>query len=259
MSCGVGLCTLISEWEDDKRREEFRVYSSQLPSCLSSHQHALGARGHLPGGHIEDTLRFLKQCVHTLPRGYMLDSFEMYPPLWSQCDLWSHAGHFWNVPPKYPLGTFWMKTMGSFTILFAMCPPWVWATHWDFFQNVSWNVITMSPGGSFQSNHNETSMWFNFTTNPQRAHEVAAGYIVVTLQDTFWKKPQWVAQTHGGHIANNFVKEPMVFIQNVPRGYFGGTFQKDQHVITGHIVIKVGGTFQKSPACTPWVMCGKIA
>ena len=38
----------------------------------------LGARGHLPGGHIEDTLRFLKQCVHTLPRGYMLDSFEMY-------------------------------------------------------------------------------------------------------------------------------------------------------------------------------------
>ena len=41
----------------------------------------LGARGHLPGGHIEDTLRILKQCVHTLPRGYMLDSFEMYPPL----------------------------------------------------------------------------------------------------------------------------------------------------------------------------------
>ena len=42
---------------------------------------SLGARGHLPRGHIEDTLRFLKQCVHTLPRGYMLDSFEMYPPL----------------------------------------------------------------------------------------------------------------------------------------------------------------------------------
>jgi len=41
----------------------------------------LGARGHLPGGHIEVTLRFLKQFVHTLPRGYMLDSFEMYPPL----------------------------------------------------------------------------------------------------------------------------------------------------------------------------------
>jgi len=41
----------------------------------------LGARGYLPGGHIEVTLRFLKQFVHTLPRGYMLDSFTMYPPL----------------------------------------------------------------------------------------------------------------------------------------------------------------------------------
>ena len=44
-------------------------------------QEALGARGQLPRGHIEVTLRFLKQFVHTLPRGYMLDSFEMYPPL----------------------------------------------------------------------------------------------------------------------------------------------------------------------------------
>jgi len=35
-----------------------------------------------------------------------------------------------------------------------------------------------------------------------------------------------VAQTHGGHIANKIVKKPRVFIQNVPRGYFGGTFQK---------------------------------
>ena len=68
-----------------------------------------------------------------------------------------------------------------------------------------------------------------------------------------------MAQAHGGHIANKIVKEPRVFIQNVPREYFGGTFQSDQHVITGHIVIKVGGTFQKSPACTPWVMCGHIA
>jgi len=34
-SCGAGPCTMISDWEDDKRREEFRVYSSQLPSCLT--------------------------------------------------------------------------------------------------------------------------------------------------------------------------------------------------------------------------------
>jgi len=42
---------------------------------------ALGARGHLPGGYIEDTLRFFKQFVHTLSRGYMLVTFAMYPPL----------------------------------------------------------------------------------------------------------------------------------------------------------------------------------
>jgi len=41
----------------------------------------LGARGHLPGGYIEDTLRFFKQFVHTLSRGYMLVTFAMYPPL----------------------------------------------------------------------------------------------------------------------------------------------------------------------------------
>ena len=68
-----------------------------------------------------------------------------------------------------------------------------------------------------------------------------------------------MAQAHGGHIADKIEKEPRGFIQNVPRGYFGGCFKSDQHVITGYIVIKVGGTFQKSPACIPWVMCGHIA
>jgi len=63
-------------------------------------------------------------------------------------------------------------------------------------------------------------MWHRVTTS------TPPGDIVVTLQDTFWKKPQWVAQAHGGHIANKVVKEPGVFIQNVPKGYFGGTFQK---------------------------------
>jgi len=42
---------------------------------------SLGARGHLPRGYIEDTLRFFKQFVHTLSRGYMLVTFAMYPPL----------------------------------------------------------------------------------------------------------------------------------------------------------------------------------
>ena len=156
-----------------------------------------------------------------------------------------HAGLFWNVPPtlitmwpvitcwsllkcppKVPLGTFWMKTPGSFTIFFAMCPPWAWATHWGFFQNVSCNVTTMYPATTswvlwefvVKLNHIEVSLWLLWKEPP--------GDIVVTFQDTFWEKSQWVAQTHSGHIANKIVKEPRVFIQNVPRGYVGGDISK---------------------------------
>ena len=42
---------------------------------------SLGAKGHLPGGYIEDTLRFFKQFTQKVSRGYMLGSFTMYPPL----------------------------------------------------------------------------------------------------------------------------------------------------------------------------------
>ena len=41
----------------------------------------LGAKGHLPRGYIEDTLRFFKQFTQKVSRGYMLGSFTMYPPL----------------------------------------------------------------------------------------------------------------------------------------------------------------------------------
>ena len=41
----------------------------------------LGAKGHLPRGYIEDTLRFFKQFTQKVSRGYMLSSFTMYPPL----------------------------------------------------------------------------------------------------------------------------------------------------------------------------------
>ena len=53
--------------------------------------YTLGARGHLSRGYIEDTLWFYNQFVQTLSRGYMLESFTKYPPLWSQCKQWSHA------------------------------------------------------------------------------------------------------------------------------------------------------------------------
>ena len=41
----------------------------------------LGAKGHLSRGDIEVTLRFFKQFIHTLSRGYMVETFAMYPPL----------------------------------------------------------------------------------------------------------------------------------------------------------------------------------
>ena len=66
----------LTEEEFTKLEEKVDEWEENNAKAL-----ALGARGYLPGGHIEDTLRFLKQFVHTLPRGYMLDSFEMYPPL----------------------------------------------------------------------------------------------------------------------------------------------------------------------------------
>jgi len=61
-------------------------------------------------------------------------------------------------------------------------------------------------------NGNAQRKWLS----PQRAHKVVAGYIVVTLQNTFWKKPQWVAQTYCGHIANKIVKEPRVSFKMCP-------------------------------------------
>jgi len=57
----------------------------------------LGARGHLSGGDIEVTLRFFKQFIHTLSRGYMVESFAMYP----------HFDH--NVSSDHMLDTFEMS------------------------------------------------------------------------------------------------------------------------------------------------------
>jgi len=65
---------------------------------------------HYPGGTCWTLLKCTPHFDHNVTCDHMLVTFEM-------------------SPPKYPLGTFWMKTPGSFTILFAMCPPWVWTTH----------------------------------------------------------------------------------------------------------------------------------
>ena len=60
-------------------------------------------------------------------------------------------------------------------------------------------------------------------------------YIVVTLGNTLWKNPQWVAQVHAGHIGDKIVKEISGSIHNVPSGH-----------LAGHIVI----AFSMCPAIT---------
>ena len=68
------------------------------------------------------------------------------------------------------------------------------------------------------------------------------GDIVVTLVATLWKKPQWVAQGHAGHIVNEIVKEPRGFFQRVAQGCFDSFFY---NVSPGGIVNELRGTFKK--------------
>jgi len=58
-----------------------------------------------------------------------------------------------------------------------------------------------------------------------------------------------VAQTHGGHIANKIVKEPRVFIQNVPSGYFGGDISKVT-CMSGALIENLNFSWALSGACT---------
>jgi len=147
-----------------------------------------GQGGTYPGG----TLRIHWGFLSNLSTHYLGDT------CWTLLKCTPHFDHnvtcdhmlvtFKMSPPKYPLGTFWMKTLGSFTILFAMCPPWARATHWGFFQKMPCNVITMYPattlwalwGFVLKLNHIEVSLWLLWKEPP--------GDIVVTFQGTFWKK-----------------------------------------------------------------------
>jgi len=99
---------------DSYVEQQFQTLSFVLCSTSISEPFALGAKGHLPRGYIEDTLRFFKQFTQKVSRGYMLGSFTMYPPLWSKCDQGSHAGHFYNVPTKVATGYFLNGNPGFF-------------------------------------------------------------------------------------------------------------------------------------------------
>ena len=67
-----------------------------------------------------------------------------------------------------PVGSLWKKALVSFTILFTMYLLWIWATHWEFFHKILYDVITMSPEVSLQRNLKEIILWLSFATNSQR-------------------------------------------------------------------------------------------
>ena len=45
----------------------------------------------------------------------------------------------------------------------------------------------MYPVGIYQRTHKELTMWLNFTTNPQRIHQIPTGYILITWWVLFEK------------------------------------------------------------------------
>ena len=104
----------------------------------------------------------------------------MYPgdSWWShsQCtQWWDH-----NIPSGHMLG--------SFTMFFTMYPACPWATHWEFFQNLSRNVITMCST--------------TYSLSSLRIHgknQLNWGYIVITLKEPPWGRCD--------HISGQFLKE----------------------------------------------------
>ena len=104
-------CNWALWWTERRRRNRLPVLSMlQGPRDWES----LGERGHLSRGYIEDSLWFYNQFVQTLSRGYIMESFTKYPPLWSQCKQWSHAGYFLNVSLKVATGYFLNENPGFF-------------------------------------------------------------------------------------------------------------------------------------------------
>jgi len=117
-----------------------------------------------------------------VPRGYIVITFE-------------------KKTAQKPVGSLWKKILVSFTILFTMYPAWIWATHWEFFHKISCNVITMSPADFSQWNHNEITLWLNFTTYSQRILWVYGWIHCDYIAGYLWKKPGF-----------SFTKNPLVFV-----------------------------------------------
>ena len=90
-------------------------------------------------------LQFAHNSLTQIPTGHMLSIFTKYPP---------------RYPPIDGLGT----VVSSSRVCLK-------STHY---------VIKMYPVGIYQRTHKELTMQLNFTTNPQRTHQIPTGYILIT-------------------------------------------------------------------------------
>ena len=121
----------------------------------------------------------LTQWVHC----EFIVSFEAIRPVVTQQ---VYGEFFQKVPTKVPTGYFLNETPEFVSKEPTKLPSGYFLNECsEFFQKVPINLIKMYLAGSFQSIHNELSIWSSFTTNSQRTCQVMVGYILIKLMGTF--------------------------------------------------------------------------
>jgi len=162
--------------------------------------------------------------------------------------------------PRQPVATFWTEPLSSFTISCNMHSPWGLSTHWEFFQKVLQNAITMYP--------------VIYSIISLRVYVKIGPYwesIVITLKRawwghcdafwrTFWKK---LSMSGSASCVRCMLHEMVKELRgSVPKSShwlpWWLLFQKViQHVLPDYIVIELMGTFWKNSACicldTLWI------
>ena len=175
--------------------------------------------------------------------------------LWLHLKRKHHFDH--NVPSDYmvitfekktaqkTVGSLWKKTLVSFTILFTMYPLWIWATHWDFFHKILYNVITMYP-----TIYSKSSLRVCGKTEPQ------CNFFEISLQRNLWGHCDYIAEyfmkelSMSGsdlewiHCEKNCERNQGFLSQRTHCFLCCFLFKYNHHVITGYIVIKVVFFFQ---------------
>jgi len=147
-------------------------------------------------------------------------------------------------PSNYPAGILWMNPPGSFKILIKMYPQCAWATHWEFFQRIPSNLITM-----YSTIYSMSSLrvcgkiephWEFVVSSLKRTHWAHYGHIFgyslkeisMSGSDTLWV-----------HFDQNCERTQRVHSQNTCWVIWWVHFEFDHNVPTNHIEIKVVSKF----------------